>query len=356
MIRRREFSALLLSSVCTRVLRAAGFDPAALEKITADVNRGAYPNTHALLIEHDGRLVYEQYFSGTDERWGESLGVRTFDQDSLHDLRSCSKSVTSAILGIALGANYAKALERPIGSYFPHLKPRPELDAVKLKHVVTMTAGLEWNEMDVPYTNPKNDEIQMSNAKDPVALYLSRPVRHKPGEVWYYCGGATQVLAGVVRQVTGKPLDVYGKQVLFEPLGIRQYEWIPYKNAEPPVPLAASGLRMRARDLARFGSVYLHGGKWEGRQIVPAAWVEASIERHVPSLRAWSGPAKYGYGYQWWIGSPGGIDVAAAVGNGNQRVFIARKERVAVTIFAGEYNKFAGHSERLFGAVMGARA
>src|SRR5690348_16158171 len=95
MMRRREFSALLLSSICTRNLPAAGFQQAALEKITADIKRGAYPNTHALLIEHDGRLVYEQYFSGPDERWGDSLGVRTFNKDSLHDLRSCSKSVTS---------------------------------------------------------------------------------------------------------------------------------------------------------------------------------------------------------------------------------------------------------------------
>jgi len=356
MMRRREFSALLLSSLCARGLRAARFQQAALEKITADIKHGAYPNTHALLIEHDGRLVYEQYFTGTDERWGDSLGTVTFKQDSLHDLRSCSKSVTSAILGIALGADYAKALERPIGSYFPNLKLRPELDSVKLKHILTMTAGLEWNEMDVPYTDSKNDEIQMSTAKDPVALVLSRPLRHKPGEVWYYCGGATQVLAGVVRQITGKPLDVYGKEVLFTPLGITNYEWILYKNAQPPVPIAASGLRMRAVDLARFGSVYLHGGKWEDRQIVPAAWVEASMQRHVPSLGAWSGPAKYGYGYQWWIGSPGGIDVAAAVGNGNQRVFVAQKERVVVTVFAGEYNKFEGHSERLYGAVMAARA
>jgi CubicO group peptidase (beta-lactamase class C family) len=142
MMRRREFSAFLLSSLCARGLRAADFQPAALENITADIKRGAYPNTHALLIEHDGRLVYEQYFSGRDERWGDSLGVRTFNQDSQHDLRSCSKSVTSAILGIALGADYAKALERPIGSYFPNLKLRPELDAVKLKHVLTMTSGL----------------------------------------------------------------------------------------------------------------------------------------------------------------------------------------------------------------------
>jgi len=89
----------------------------------------AFPNTHAVLIEHDGRLVYEQYFAGTDERWGQPLGKRVFDVDSLHDVRSASKSVTSALLGIALATDFDKALARPIGSFFPHLKLRPELDA-----------------------------------------------------------------------------------------------------------------------------------------------------------------------------------------------------------------------------------
>ena len=307
-------------------------------------------------MEQDGRLVYEQYFSGSDERWGQPLGNITFNQDSIHDLRSCSKSVTAAILGIALGADFEKALQRPIGSFFPQLKLSSELDAVKLKHVLTMTAGLQWNEMEVPYTDRKNDEIQMNTVKDPVALVLSRPVIHKPGEVWYYSGGLSQVLAGVVRQITGKPVDVYGKEVLFAPLGITNYEWLQYTNAQPPVPIAASGLRMRARDLARFGSLYLHGGKLDGRQIVPAGWVATSMERHVPTNGSWSGPAKYGYGYQWWVGTPGGYEVAVAVGNGNQRVFVAQKERVVVTVLAGEYNKFDGHSERLFAAVMAARA
>ncbi len=121
------------------------------------------------------------------------------------------------------------------------------------------------------------------------------------------------------------------------------------------MPAAASGLRMRARDLARFGSVFLHRGTWQGRQIVPEAWVDRSMQRHVQSIGDWHGAAAWGYGYQWWIGRPEGYDVAVARGNGNQRVFIVAKERLVITVFAGEYNKFEGHSERLFAAVMAAR-
>src|SRR5260370_35035949 len=111
MLRRRDFAALLLPGVCAGRLQArdwevrnpedAGFQPAALEKLTAALKDGAFPNTHAVLIEHDGPLVYEQYFAGTDEPWLQPIGERTFDAPSLHDLRSPSKSVTEASLGIA---------------------------------------------------------------------------------------------------------------------------------------------------------------------------------------------------------------------------------------------------------------
>jgi CubicO group peptidase (beta-lactamase class C family) len=368
MLRRRDFLTLLLSTGCGHLLakqtdplhndwpvgkpKDAGFRPTALEELTSALENGDYPNTHAVLIEYDGRLVYEKYFAGTDERWGQFLGERTFNADSLHDLRSASKSVTSALLGIALSTDFDNALARPIGSFFPHLKLRPELDTVRLEHVLTMTAGLEWNEMTVPYTDPKNDELQMSKVEDPIELVLSRPLREKPGTTWYYSGGLTQVLAGVVKQVTGKPFDAFANEALFAPLGITHYEWLGSPKWDSHMPSAASGLRMRARDLARFGSVYLHGGTWGGRRIVPETWVNESIQRHIQDVAPKAG---WGYGYQWWIGTPWGHEAVAARGNGNQRVFIAQKERLVVTVYAGEYNKFNGHSERLFGAVMAAR-
>jgi CubicO group peptidase (beta-lactamase class C family) len=134
------------------------------------------------------------------------------------------------------------------------------------------------------------------------------------------------------------------------------------------MPSAASGLRLRARDLARFGSVYLHRGQWRGRQIVPAEWVERSMQRQVSvgDLKANSGTttftygmgsedANWGYGYQWWVGHIGGVDFAAAVGLGNQRVFVVPSEGLVVTIYAGEYNKLGGHSEHLFARILASR-
>jgi CubicO group peptidase (beta-lactamase class C family) len=336
---------------------AAGFNEVDLGQLTQRIKEGEFPNTHAVLIEHDRRLIYEQYFEGTDERWGEPIGHQVMNRNSVHDLRSVSKSVTSAVLGIALGADYEEALKKPVSAYFPEAQAGPEWQAVTLHHALTMTAGIEWNEMTVPYTDEKNDELQLYGVEDPVGLVLARPVRETPGTVWYYNGGLSQVLAGIVQQITGRSLDSYADEVLFKPLGITNYEWLGEPSWDPPMPSAASGLRMQARDLAKIGSLYLHSGRWAGRQVVPQEWVERSMQRHVEEIAAsWSSGGIWGYGYQWWHGRfSQGYTAVAAVGNGNQRIFVLPEERIVVTIFAGEYNKFEGHSDRILHRIMAAR-
>jgi CubicO group peptidase (beta-lactamase class C family) len=334
----------------------AGFDVEALDQLTQDIFAGEYPNTHAVLVEYDGALVYENYFSGTDERWGEPLPPRALGPDSLHDLRSISKSVTSALLGIALADSFAAALARPVADYLPGLDVDASHRGITLHHVLTMTAGLEWNEMDVPYTDSTNDELRLYEASDPAAEVLDRPLVSPPGDAWYYSGGTTQVLATVISAMTGQTLDDFARDHLFAPLGITDFEWLGPGGWIPDNPAAMSGLRLTARDLAKIGSVYLHGGRWRGTQIVPAEWVARSSERHVPEIGDWSSGGLWGYGYQWWIGDwPAGQRVIAGVGNGNQRLFVVPSERLVVTVFAGQYNAFAPHSEAILDRVLSAR-
>ena len=278
----------------------AGFNEASLAALTQAIRDGKHLNTHAVLVEKAGRLVYEAYFEGADERWGDPLGNVVFDHQTLHDLRSVSKSVTSALLGIALGGDYETALATPLPAYFPDLKHRfgPDLGQVTLHHALTMTAGLEWNEMTVPYTNPSNDENQLYYTEDPVGMVLSRPLRDPPGSTWYYNGGLTQVLAGLIERKTGKPLDRFAEEALFAPLGISKYEWRRFRRS----PNAASGLRLTARDLAKIGSVFLHQGRWQGQQVIPPEWVALSTERHVQDI-PWGPRGVYGYGFMWYPGS-----------------------------------------------------
>jgi CubicO group peptidase (beta-lactamase class C family) len=334
----------------------AGFDVEALDRLGQDIEAGEFPNTHAVLVEHDGVLIYERYFSGSDERWGSPIPERVMGPDSLHDLRSISKSVTSALLGIALATDFEAALARPVVEYLPELDVGAEHREITLHHMLTMTPGLEWNEMTVPYTDPTNDEIRLYGAADPAAEVLSRPVVHRPGETWYYSGGSTQVLATIITQLTGQTIDSFAREQLFEPLGISDFEWLGPDGWSPDNPAAMSGLRLTARDLAKLGSIFLHGGRWRGQQIVPAEWVSRSSERHVPEIGDWSSRGMWGYGYQWWVGDfPSGQRVVAGVGNGNQRLFVVPSEKLTVTVFAGQYNAFGPHSERILDRVLASR-
>ena len=339
----------------------AGFDPSGLEELTRAVESGAIHNVHAVVIEHAGRLVYERYFKGPDERWGDSIGQVAFTRDSLHDLRSVSKSVATALLGIALAGTHREALERPITSYFEHLKGSfgTGVEKVTLKHVLTMTAGLEWNEMTVPYTSADNDEIRLYYTSDPVALVLARPVRDPVGTKWYYNGGLSQVVAGVIRRKTGEPIHKYAEKVLFGPLGIKNYEWLGSSRWKAGMsPSAASGLRMRARDLAKIGSVYLHKGAWNGRQIIPADWIELSGQSHVEKIPWGRSTGAYGYGFMWYPGrlkGPEGYRLIRAAGNGDQRIFILPELKLSITMFAGNYNVYTHRSDaRVLERVMAA--
>ena len=163
--------------------------------------------------------------------------------------------------------------------FFPELKDLqvPERRAITIRHALMMASGLRWHE-DVPYTDPTNDEIVMTRSADPMGYVLSRPIAAPPGTVWRYNGGTTQVLGTIVQRATKQRLDDYARAVLFSPLGITDVEWL---GNLAGVPSAASGLRLRPRDLAKFGSLYLHEGKWNGRQVIPADWVKESTQRRL---------------------------------------------------------------------------
>jgi CubicO group peptidase (beta-lactamase class C family) len=334
----------------------AGFEPAALEQLVSDIDADRFGNVHALLIEHDGSLVFERYFPGKDERWGDPIPMRMMGRDSLHDLRSVSKGVTATLLGIALGDDFHDAVARPIADYVPDLAAENAAREITLHHVLTMTMGLRWNEMTVPYTDPMNDEIRLYEARNPARYVMTRPAAYPPGSTWYYSGGTTQVLAAVISELTGQRLDEFARERLFEPLGVSEFEWLGPEGWTPDNPAAMSGLRLRPRDLAKIGSLYLHGGRWHGRQIVPEAWVDRAMVRHVEEIGDWSDGGIWGYGYQWWVGDlPTGERVVAGVGNGNQRLFILPAERLVVTVLAGDYNVFEGHGERILNRVLAAR-
>ncbi len=335
----------------TAAAGSLGVDATQLAALTASLRAWPELGVHAVLIERSGRLIYEEYFDGFDERWGRPRGRVTMGRDSLHDLRSVTKGIVSALAGIAIDEGAIKSLEQPVVEWFPEY---PELNTaerrrVTLKHVLEMTAGLEWNE-SLPYTDPRNDEIRMTRDSLPLRYALSRAFTHDPGNDFIYNGGLVQVMAAVIERAVRMPIEDYARAKLFKPLGIDTVEWV---GDLAGMPSAASGLRLRARDVAKVGSLYLHRGEWNGRRVLPAKWTESSTRRHFPFARdpgrdrmsaGSAGEGAYGYSYFWWYAcyptTRGLVEARTAVGNGQQRIFVLPGLDMVVTIFAGRYNDF----------------
>jgi CubicO group peptidase (beta-lactamase class C family) len=312
----------------------AGFASDLGHRLDEAVRDGELPNIHAVIVARAGKLVLEQYFEGPDERWGEALGTVSFHPEIKHDVRSISKSIVGLLYGIALADGDVPGLDEPILDHFPtlaDLAAQPDRRRMTIAHALSMTLGTEWSE-DLPYNDPRNSEIAMELAEDRYRFVLDRPLVAEPGSVWTYNGGATAVLAHLIARGTGRPLHDYAGEKLFEPLGITDTDWVLGSNAEPA---AASGLRMRPRDLAKIGQLVLNGGSWGERLVVPAGWLEQSFHSTVPAEDGLE------YGYQWWLGR-GRVDGRrwmAGFGNGGQRLIIVPDLDLVVVVMAGSYNQ-----------------
>ncbi|MEM7206824.1 MAG: serine hydrolase [Pseudomonadota bacterium] len=321
----------------------AQFDPHSIDSLTGWIaDNQYYHNHHAVLIEHAGTLVYETYLKGEDNRYGEPLGKRQHTADDLHDLRGTTTGVTSLLLGIALKDNFVEALETPLVDYLVNLpiEFRNGAESIQLKHALSMTAGLKWDEWSKPFGNWQNDEYRMHLTNDPIGMVLRRPLEHKPGTAWRYNGGMSEVIAAVIEQISGERIDKFAQRVLFKPLGISQFEWLGSDNWRPSgTPSASSGLRLRARDLAKIGSVVRNHGVWNGDQIVPRDWVRASAMQQIGDVDQGM-RGTYGYGLHWWLGESNGIPkyrFFGAFGNGGQQLIVVPERDLVVTIFAGNY-------------------
>ncbi len=313
-------------------LTEAGFKPDASERLEKAFADGELKGLHGLVVLRHGKIAMEHYFSGADEIWGDSRGTVAFNADELHDLRSVSKSIVGLIYGIALGEGLVPKPGAPVLASFPDyrdLAADADRQRIKIEHVLTMSMGLAWDE-SLPYTDPRNSEIAMERAADRYRFILEQPITRPPGEAWTYSGGATALLGHLVAKGSGQRLGAYASSRLFAPLGIERFTWTNGMNGEEA---AASGLRLRPRDLAAIGQLLLDKGHYGGRQIIPADWVEQALtERSQRSdgLR---------YGYQWYLGRDrAGDPWYGAEGNGGQRLIVAPKQQIVIAITAGNYN------------------
>jgi CubicO group peptidase (beta-lactamase class C family) len=193
----------------------------------------------------------------------------------------------------------------------------PDKRDVTLRDVLTMSAGLEWDEQSHPYSDPRNDWVQASQSDDPVRFVLARPIVYEPGSTFNYNGGLSIVLAHLVEDGAGVGADRFAETNLFGPLGITDYEWEHLPNGMTDTD---GGLHLRPRDMAKLGQLYLNGGEWRGTRVVPEVWVQESGREHMVS------EGQPNYGYQWWCGDFHFADRSAytffASGHGGQKIYV----------------------------------
>lgn len=329
----RQVASLFLAMTLV-VSSAQAQEPALNDQIRAAHAAGELDGLHGVIVTLGDNTLAEIFFPGDDENWGQPLGVREHGPDTLHDLRSVTKSVVGLLYGIALAEGRVPDVDVPLLDQFPDyadLAADPRRAAITVGDTLSMRMGTEWNE-DLPYTDPQNSEIAMEQSDDRYRFALGRPMVAEPGSVFTYNGGAVALVAKLIADGTGMPIDEYAREKLFGPLGIDKFEWVKGSDGTPS---AASGLRLTLPDLARIGRMIGDGGRANGQAVVPEGWLVRSFK---PRSEIAGGTLRYGY--LFWLSGWGDPPAwAAGFGNGGQRLTVQPEIDLTVAVFAGNYNQ-----------------
>ena len=219
-----------------------------------------------------------------------------YKDTDLHTIQSVSKSVTSAIVGIAIEKGHLDSIDTKIVNYFSkydHLFDSKLKRSISIRDLLNMASGIRWDEDSYPYTNPLNDAASMENSYDWIEYILSLPMEHEPGSKFVYNSGITVLLSYILQQATGESLQEYAEKHLFRPIGIERYYW---KKTPTGLTDAEGGLYLSTKDFAKIALLYLNEGVSDGKQILTKDWIEQTMS---PTIEIEGSDREYGF--QWWF-------------------------------------------------------
>jgi CubicO group peptidase (beta-lactamase class C family) len=285
-------------------------DPALLEQ-AGQIVASEMPDVTGLLVIRHGYVVFERYFGSA---YGRNDPVK---------IRSITKSFVGTLIGIALADGKLESLDQTIGESIPDRIPSkadPGTPNITIRHLLTMTSGWQW---DIG-----TDYQRLIASKNWSALTLSLPIAYEPGTFYAYNTGGSHLLSVILTTVTEQDTADYAQEKLFDPLGIARPTW---QRSPQHETVGGFGLELTARELAKLGYLYLNGGQWDGRQVVPADYVKAAT-----SYQSTGDSTGYAaYGYQWWVADVAGMPSFFGLGFGGQYLYVVPALDLIAVVVAG---------------------
>ena len=301
---------------------AQGIDPDEFSKADSYI-KDDYPNVYSLLVVRHGYLVYEKYYQGAKEK-------------DAYQVYSVTKSIMSALTGIAMQHGLIKGIDQTVGEllpeYFTKIDDARKKD-ITIKNVLTMTGGLD--SIDNAYGN-------YFSSSDWLEQTLKKPLIDEPGTKFVYNTGLTQFLSGIITKTSGMDTKEYAEKYLFSEIGINAENWLHDSKGYYG---GGTGLYLTPRDMAKFGYLYLNNGKWNGKQIIPENWVSESTKKHLYAYN------NMDYGYLFWSktvhDASGDADYSAywADGAGGQKIIVIPQLDMVAVVTANPSSAYSDKTD-----------
>ena len=296
----------------------------------AEVHRAALglPRLYSLLVSHRGELVFEEYYNGTDLRRPANM-------------KSASKSVISALVGIAIEKGYIESVDDPIIKYFPDYisdQINSDKQLITIENLLTMQSGLE--------TTSNRNYGKWVLSENWVEFAINQPLVAKPGTRMLYSTGSTHILSAILTRASGIDTKAFAQKHLVSKLGYSMSYW----SKDPQgIYFGGNDMEMTPRQMLAFGELYLNKGIYDGQQIIPLEWIK---ESHRPHARSPRGQGRY-YGYGWWLRDLAGMLVPVAWGYGGQLIFVVEPLGLVVVATSDSTpgRTRRGHLDRLYNLV-----
>lgn len=290
-------------------------DTVQFNKINLDVCSGKYGNIHSVLMIQNNTLVIEQYYNN-------------WDKNRLHILASNTKSFNSFLIGVAIEKGFIKDVDQNMLDFFPEyeiLKKDRLKNKITIKDLLTMTAGFLWDEQSLSPEDPNNMGRQMDKTDNWLKSSLELTMDTMPGTKYVYSGPSNIILSEIIKRATGKNIAEFVQEYLFNPLGIKEYDWI-VKNGYSD---GGGGLSLKSRDIAKYGLLHLNKGKWKDKEIVSEKWIDEIFTPYIEIKHP-----VYGC-YQWrMVETASGFKAWFIPGNGGQIINIIPELNMLMVINA----------------------